>query len=230
MKTILLNLFVGLLVFITISCGNPSSKENYKIVYQKKFGLTKITMCLVKDTNWNELQKIGKNLVENDNLAFAFFYTDSSNIQDITKYSDAITALPGDGFVAKYTVEHGLERNLNRYVVTEKPTGPVNIILLEQKNKNSKYYWYTYYVENYSDSKETDGKMIEIAKQATYSNDGFTEVFFFNDKNNAPKLAGNGGWGDNESQNSWNKKYGKFCVGYYSVGGGNQGEFTKGWK
>jgi len=230
MKKVFEIILVGLLIINTIKCGNSTSKENYKIVYQKQFGLTKITMCLVKDTNWIELKKIGHDLVENNTLAFAYFYTDSSKIKDLTKSNNALDALPGDGFIARYTVETGLEKNVNIYCVTEKPNGPVNIILLEQKNRKLKYYWYTYYVENYFDSKEIDDKMIEIAKQATYTNDGFTEVFFFNDKNNAPKLASDGGWGNNESQNSWNKKYGKYCVGYYSVGSGYSGEFTKGWK
>ena len=72
--------------------------------------------------------------------------------------------------------------------------------------------------------------MIQVAKQLPFSEDGLTEVFFFNDKANAPKLADDGGWNANESQNSWNAKYGKYCVGYFIVGGGSTGEFSRGWK
>ena len=117
-----------------------------------------------------------------------------------------------------------------KQVVPEKPLGEVKIIQLEKKVRKGKYYWFTYYVENYFDNKETENKMVEVSKKLPYeSSGGFTEVFFFNDKANAPKLANDGGWGDNESQNSWNAKYGKYCVGYYMVGAGESGTFSKGW-
>jgi hypothetical protein len=129
--------------------------------------------------------------------------------------------------------------------VEAKPSGPIKIIQLETKTRigkgamKSQMRWYTFYMENYIDNKETENKMIEIAKKLPVDNQfdsklgmnrgGFTEVFFFKDKTNAPKLASNGGWIDDESQNSWNMKYGKFCVGYYSAGAGDNGTFSKGW-
>jgi len=187
-------------------------------------------MCFITDTSANELIKIGKSIVGQDELSFAFFYTDSSQIKDITKYTNALDALPGNGYFAKYTLESGLENNVNLYSTNNSINGPIEIVLLDTKSRKSKFFWYTYYVRNFNNNKEAELKMIEVAKQAKYTSDGFTEVFFFNDSINAPKLAQDGGWGKDESQNSWNKKYGKYCVGYYSVGGGYSGEFTKGWK
>lgn len=231
-----MSIMIGALMFFCFSCRNSTSekktekeKDNYEIVYQKKFGMTDIIMCFVSDTNDATLKDIGSNIIGNSKIAFVFFYTDKSKIKDINQSSDALDAMPSDGYVAEYSTENGFKKNINTYIV-EKPKGPIKIIFLEQKTRKSKYRWYTYYVENYTDTKETDNKMIKIAEKAKYSDDGFTEIFFFNNKHNAPKLASDGGWGDNESQNSWNEKYGKYCVGYYSVGGGYSGEFSKGWK
>jgi hypothetical protein len=228
-KATIIVLLVSVL-FALLGCGNSSKKETYRIISEKKFGLTTITICYISDTSANELITIGKSIVGHDELSFAFFYTDSSQIKDITQFTNALDAIPGDGFFAKYTVETGLEKNINLYSTINQINGPIEIVFLESKSRKSKYYWYTYYVKNFADNKETELKMIEVAKQAKYTNNGFTEVFFFNDSINAPKLASDGGWGKDESQNSWNKKYGKYCVGYYSVGGGYSGEFTKGWK
>lgn len=223
---VLLAYFLSLLM----GCDNSSKKETYRIISKEKFGLTTITLCYISDTSAIELNNIGKSIVEQDELSFVFFYTDSSQIKDISKFSNALDALPGDGFFAKFTLENGLEKNVTLYSTKNPVNGPIEIVLLDTKSRKSKYFWYTYYVRNFTDNKECELKMIEVAKQANYTNDGFTEVFFFNDSINAPKLAPDGGWGKNESQNSWNKKYGQYCIGYYSVGGGYSGEFTKGWK
>lgn len=230
MKEISITISLIYFLFALIGCENSSQKETHRIISQKKFGLMTITMCYVTDTSANELIRIGKSIVEQDKLSFAFFYTDSSQITDIAKFTNALDAIPGDGYYAKYTIENGLEKNVNLYSITNSVNGPVEIVLLDCKNRKTKYYWYTYYVRNFIDNKETEVKMIEVAKRAKYKDDGFTEVFFFNDSVNAPKLSQDGGWGANESQNSWNKKYEQYCVGYYSVGGGFSGEFTKGWK
>ena len=112
--------------------------------------------------------------------------------------------------------------------------GEVKIILVEHRERigkgllKAKYRWYTYYVGNYYDSDETDNKMKRICNKLPFDNNGFTEAYFFNDRENIPKLAKDGGWGSNESQNSWNAKYGKYCVGYFTIGAGDkEGEFSK---
>jgi hypothetical protein len=223
---------LSIIILPSLFAQNGKTNKNtntYEIVYQKKFGLTVITMCLFTDLSDNSMVDIGKKIVGNSKFSWVFFYNDKTKIKNINKSTDAIDAMPADGFYAKYSNEYGFQKNENLYIT--KPTkGPLKIIALENKTKKSIYRWYTYYVENYTDSEASDKAMIKIAKDLPYSNDGFTEVFFFNDKNNAPKLDKDGGWAANESQNSWNAKYGKYCVGYYSIGSGYDGEFSKGWK
>jgi len=186
-------------------------------------------MCYVTDTNAAVLIKLGRELIVPRPFQFVFFYTDKAMIKDITKCTNLLEAIPGDGFFAKFSGEGGYNKNVNKYIISE-PKGDVKIIPLENKTKKSVGKWYTYYVENYTDTKETDDKMIAVAQTLPYNTEELTEVFFFNNKDNAPKLESDGGWGSNESMNSWNQKYGKYCVGYYSVGQGYSAEFTKGWK
>ena len=220
MKRLLFLLMIGVLIPLFMGCGK------YEIVYQEKYGVSEVIMCLVKDTSENELIDIGSKLITENKIVYIYFYSDKSKIKDITEIKSFLDAIPSDGFVAQYTTESGYEKNINKYI-TKEPKGEVKIILLEEKTRKSKYRWYTYYVENYIDTKETDKQMIEVAKKLPY--DGFTEVFFFNDSINAPKLAYDGGWGAKKSQNSWNEKYGKYCVGYYLIQLG-YGDFSKGWK
>ena len=115
--------------------------------------------------------------------------------------------------------------------------GDVKIILIEHKERigkgsfKQKYRWYTYYVQNYYDSDEINAKMIRVCNKLPFDENGFTEAFFFNDREQMPKLAKDGGWASNESHNSWNAKYGKYCVGYFLIGAGYEnGEFSKKWE
>jgi hypothetical protein len=115
--------------------------------------------------------------------------------------------------------------------------GEIQIILVEHRERigkgsfKQKYRWYTYYVQNYYDSDEIDNEMKRICDKLPFDIHGYTEVFFFNDRENIPKLAKDGGWDSNESQNSWNAKYGKYCVGYFLIGAGYEnGEFSKKWE
>jgi hypothetical protein len=227
---LVLKMLMTLFALQLVTCTRTA--PDYEIVAQKHFGasgISSVTMCAVSTTDQKRLQEIGKRLVGNNQLAFVYFYSDRNNVKDIGSARYVSEAAPADGFIAQYTIGGGLQMNANTYVV--KPaSGAMKIIPLQQKTRKSVFRWYTYYVENYADTKETDNKMIQIAKQLPFSEDGLTEVFFFNDKANAPKLADDDGWNANESQNSWNAKYGKYCVGYFIVGGGSPGEFSKGWK
>ncbi|HQI46615.1 MAG TPA: hypothetical protein PLC59_11215 [Bacteroidales bacterium] len=116
--------------------------------------------------------------------------------------------------------------------IKAKPIGPISITLIESRTKKTPRYtlrMYSYFVKNFYDDKKTNEKMIETAKKLPFDNDGLTEVFFFNDKEKSPKMDPNFGWGRNESQNSWNTKYGKYCVGYFTIGLDDDGTFSKGW-
>ncbi|NTW33163.1 MAG: hypothetical protein HGB12_11145 [Bacteroidetes bacterium] len=114
----------------------------------------------------------------------------------------------------------------------KKSLDPVIITFIESKTKNTPmatYRMYSYFVKNYFDDKETKNKMIKVASKLPYSKNGLTEVFFFNNQKKMPNMDKIYGWGDNESQNSWNEKYGKYCVGYYTMGVDDNGTFSKGW-
>jgi hypothetical protein len=208
---------------------NSFTSSSYEEIYKKKFGMITVTMCLVKDTSESEMKNIGRDISNGNVWSFVFFYLKREDIKDITQYTDVDEAIPGDGYYAKYRLGYGLEKNIKLYQTNNKVDGPVKIILLESKSCNVKNYRYSYFVRNYTDTKETDQQMITVAKEAKILNGGFTEVFFFNDSINAPKLDKDGFWG-NESQNSWNQKFGKYCVGYYYMDSERKSEFTKGWK
>lgn len=219
----------------TTGTAGAQSGPNLKTISSKKFGMTKVTMVLILDKERADdasLTSFAKEKIDNSSLDFVFFYTDKTKIPNLNSSKDALSAIPLEGFYAKYTSERGLELNTNKYVV-QPAKGPLKIIKLEEKEKKGSYginRWLTYYVQNYTDTKETDDAMIAIAKKAEYSDGGQTEVFFFNNKEKAPKLALDGGWGNNESENSWNQKYQSICVGYYINDGSDAGDFSKGWK
>ena len=246
----LLNSILATVLFLTASCNNSnneqksnndsqSNKKNFEIITQKRFGISDLYFCLVPESNVDEMRNITESLTANSKVAFVYFYTDKAKIKDISGATDLLTALPENGYVAKFDKSPGegikFEKpspptiTENNQAATAKPLGAVKIKQLEKKVRKGKYIWYTYYVENYIDNQETENKEIEVAKKLPFESSGVTEIFFFNDKENAPKLANDGGWGNNESQNSWNAKYGKYCVGYYSVGAGDNGTFSKGW-
>lgn len=244
-KLLLNSIFVAILFLITNcnSSNNEQKKEEntvqtpekkFEIITQKRFGITDLYFCLVPSANVDEMRSITESLAANSKVAFVYFYTDKSKIKDIGSANDLLSALPDNGYVAKFDKSPGEGIKYETppqeaTVVKNEVTGPLKIKQLEKKVRKGKYVWYTYFVENYVDNKETENKMIEVAKKLPFESSGFTEVFFFNDKANAPKLSNDGGWGDNESQNSWNAKYGKYCVGYYTVGAGESGTFSKGW-
>lgn len=239
-------LSVSAVLLLLTSCSNNSSEkkhtdnssqvksEKYEIIAQKKFGITDLYFCFVSSNNVDELRNAAESLMTNSKVAFVYFYTDKNKIKNISNSTDLLSALPEDGFIAKFDKSpgFGIQYEKPSPSITKfanKVSGPINIKQLEKKVRKGKYIWYTFYVENYIDTKETENKMIAVAKKLPYEPSGFTEVFFFNDKSNAPRLASDGGWNADESQNSWNRKYGQFCVGYYSVGAGDNGTFSKGW-
>ena len=85
-------------------------------------------------------------------------------------------------------------------------------------------------MENFNDSEETYERIRDICYKLPFDPNGLTTAYFFLDRNKAPKLEKDGGWAPNESQNSWNEKYAKYCVGYFEIGmGDNKGYFSKRW-
>lgn len=245
-KKVISTLSVSLTLILLTSCSNNSSEKKntdnsssvnsnkFEIIAQKKFRITDLYFCLVPDDNVDEMRNIAGSLMTNSKVAFVYFYTDKNGIKDISNSTDLLSALPEEGFIAKFDKSPGFGIQYEKpspptTKFVNKASGSIKINQLEKKVRKEKYIWYTFYVENYIATKETENKMIEVAKKLPYVPNGFTEVFFFNDKINAPKLASDGGWNADESQNSWNKKYGQYCVGYYSVGAGDNGTFSKGW-
>jgi hypothetical protein len=68
-----------------------------KVVFNKKFGLTRIIMCLAQDTNWIMIQQECTDLVKNETFAFVYCYDDKAKIKNINIYKDALDALPDEG-------------------------------------------------------------------------------------------------------------------------------------
>jgi len=84
MKKSILNcgitLIIGVFFLVCFSCRNQTSsnslEKNYKVIYQKKIGMTNIFTCLVNDTSHMKLIDIGEKLIGNDKNSFVFFYSD----------------------------------------------------------------------------------------------------------------------------------------------------------
>lgn len=68
-----------------------------KVVFNKKFGMTRIIMCLAKDTNWIMIQQECTDLVNNETFAFVYCYDNKTKIKNINNYKDALEALPDEG-------------------------------------------------------------------------------------------------------------------------------------
>lgn len=101
----------------------------------------------------------------------------------------------------------------------------------ENKTKGYKIRWITYYVENYTDDKDTYEKMKDVAYEIT-KNDvkDVTNIFFFKNRKNIPPLAKDGkGWAAGYSQNDFNYTYGKDCIGWYYKESRSMGELSKSW-
>ena len=74
-----------------------------KVVYNKKFGMTRVIMCLSQDTNWIMIKQECEDLVKNETFAFVYCYDDKMKIKNINNYKDALDALPDEG--AEYISE-----------------------------------------------------------------------------------------------------------------------------
>jgi hypothetical protein len=121
MKESILNfgimLIIGAFVLLCFSCQNQNSsnnlENNYKVIYQKKIGVTNIFTCIVKDTSNTKLIDIGKKLIGNDKNSFVFFYSDKYLVRDITKFRDTADKMVTDGYIAEYSNVNGFKKYID---------------------------------------------------------------------------------------------------------------------
>ena len=68
-----------------------------RIIKNKKFGLTRVITCLLKDTNWVLIKNECNNLLSSEKFGFVYGYDDSLKVINISKVNNALNALPEDG-------------------------------------------------------------------------------------------------------------------------------------
>lgn len=107
---------VGSLMIFCFGCGTPNSKnktekekKTFEIIYQQKFGMTIVTMCLISDSSQATLRSIGREIIGSNQFAAVYFYTDKNKVKDIRKCTDALDAMPEDGYIAEYTTMTGFK-------------------------------------------------------------------------------------------------------------------------
>jgi hypothetical protein len=246
---------VGIFSFICSCSPNPKDHTNFSsstnepsisVVNHKKKGLTEMYLCLAKDTNWNRIKQESLELVKNSEFGFVYCYDDKSKIKDLSD-------LPEENvdYFCELIKRNGDPIEFNKVTQNYKKVeengdiNKVNFVLLDKKetncngNKKSKCRWYVFYVDNFFDNSSVYEKMkVEALKlPVDKANDkspnksklGCTEVFFFKDKTNVPKLENDGGWGLKESSATMDKKFGKYLVGHIGLGCGYDLYFSKGF-
>jgi hypothetical protein len=233
-----------------MSCGKKDAC--IEIMSKKQFNNnTCIYMCYTTEKDFKKIEDDIKSmqLFENSNLGWAFIYDNRSRIimvEGFDNVGEAVEAADG-GYIASFDKSaigeqfYKNESTLSYDKVESekkafKENGEVKIIQLDAKIRTGKgtikpiYRWFTFYVENFFDSEKTYDKIKEECYKLPFDPNGFTIAYFFNNKEKAPKLAEDGGWASNESQDSWNKKYAFICIGYFEIGSGdNKGYFSKRW-
>ena len=233
--------------------SNVQEQGQIRVIYEKKFGMTQIYMCLVHDTNWKIIQAESNELLKKSEIGFVYCYDDSSKIKNIISYNNPFDAFPdeGVGYVCEIIKRPGDPIEFNKFADNyRRKEAPGNIsrikfVLIEKKErngrtqKNATFRWYVFFVENFYDNKEVYELMKKEAMKLPVDDpnsnipnsqkQGFTNIFFFIDKEKLPKLAKDGGWGAKESANSMDKKFGKYLVGHITLGAGEDLYFSKGF-